>query len=397
MPLNLLSLPDQRELLHKLLLNVNDAVIVINEQRQIVLFNHAAELIFRCTEPFALSQPLDTFIPDRYHPHHAKHIERFHAEGITQRGIGGGMKLFGLRADGEEFPAEVSVARANILDRWYSIAVVRDTTEQERDRARIEELNKVLEDRVAERTQHLIRLNQEKNEFLAIAAHDLRNPLAGIAVSAELIEMYARKGQLDKLQPEKMIAITADILESASRMTVLLEEMLDVGKIEFGEKGLHTTLVESTIIDQMCDAYGGRGVVKNITIHLHTAPDAPEAFYGDSHAMLRILDNLLSNALKYSPIGGQVWVSVSRHRTDDEQVWLRVSVRDSGPGISSEDIEKLFQKFVRLSAKPTGGEPSTGLGLWIVKQLVEAMHGNIWCESAPGQGATFVVEFPSIA
>jgi len=105
---------------------------------------------------------------------------------------------------------------------------------------------------------------------------------------------------------------------------------------------------------------------------------------------LQVLENLVSNAVKYSPPGRDIFVRLQRHA----QV-VRVEVQDQGPGLSAEDQKKLFGKFARLSAKPTGGEHSTGLGLSIVKKMVEAMNGKVWCESEPGHGATFIVEFPS--
>jgi signal transduction histidine kinase len=100
-----------------------------------------------------------------------------------------------------------------------------------------------------------------------------------------------------------------------------------------------------------------------------------------------VLDNLISNAIKYSPPGREVFVRVSRSTAS-----ARIEVQDQGPGLTAEDQRKLFGKFARLSARPTGNESSTGLGLAITKRLVDAMGGRIWCESSPGQGATFFVE-----
>ena len=105
--------------------------------------------------------------------------------------------------------------------------------------------------------------------------------------------------------------------------------------------------------------------------------------------MVQVVENLVSNAVKYSPPGKSIFVRV--RRTGNA---VRCEVQDEGPGLSAEDQQKLFGKFARLTAKPTGGEQSTGLGLSIVKRLVEAMHGHVWCESEPGHGATFLVEFP---
>ena len=105
---------------------------------------------------------------------------------------------------------------------------------------------------------------------------------------------------------------------------------------------------------------------------------------------MQVLENLVSNAVKYSPPGKNIFVRL-QHSAEA----VRCEVQDEGPGLSPEDQKKLFGKFARLSAKPTGGEHSTGLGLSIVKKMVEAMNGKVWCESELGKGATFIVEFPT--
>jgi signal transduction histidine kinase len=106
--------------------------------------------------------------------------------------------------------------------------------------------------------------------------------------------------------------------------------------------------------------------------------------------MVQVLENLISNAVKYSPPGKNIFV-----RLRQQSGAIRLEVQDEGPGLSGEDQKKLFGKFARLSAKPTGGEHSTGLGLSIVKKMVEALTGRVWCESEPGRGATFIVELSS--
>jgi len=108
----------------------------------------------------------------------------------------------------------------------------------------------------------------------------------------------------------------------------------------------------------------------------------------DATVLTQVIENLVSNAVKYSPPGRNICVRLLK---SPERA--RCQVRDEGPGLSAEDQKKLFGKFARLSAKPTGGEHSTGLGLSIVKKMVEAMNGKVWCESELGKGATFIVEF----
>ena len=110
----------------------------------------------------------------------------------------------------------------------------------------------------------------------------------------------------------------------------------------------------------------------------------------DRNVTVQVLENLLSNAIKYSPPSKNI---SARLRLVDGAA--RCEVQDEGPGLSAADQQRLFGKFARLSAKPTGGEHATGLGLSIVKKMVEAMNGRVWCESEPGQGATFVVQFPA--
>ena len=107
----------------------------------------------------------------------------------------------------------------------------------------------------------------------------------------------------------------------------------------------------------------------------------------DAAQLVQIMDNLVSNAVKYSPSGKNIHV-----RVREVDGCVRAEVRDEGPGISAEDQKRLFGKFARLTARPTAGEHSTGLGLAIVKRLVESMNGKVWCESELGQGAAFIVE-----
>ena len=104
----------------------------------------------------------------------------------------------------------------------------------------------------------------------------------------------------------------------------------------------------------------------------------------------QIFDNLISNAIKYSPLGKTIWVRIFKANQ-----YIRCEIQDQGAGLGENELAKLFGKFSRLTPKPTGGEGSTGLGLFIVKKLVEAMKGKVWCESKVGEGSIFIVELPS--
>lgn len=234
-------------------------------------------------------------------------------------------------------------------------------------------------------------LNQEKNEFLSIAAHDLKNPLNNIMMLTEMLR------QPNLIQEEDKKAEAFELVISATRrMMTLIENLLDINKIEQGNLSLSMIDIDiSSKTRIVLDSYQTQAEKKGIRIECSTPTEAH--IRADSIALSQIMDNLLSNALKYSPRGGLVRVRVEKtanHGTNNSFAYI-FSVQDEGQGLTEEDKTKLFGKFARLSAQPTGGEHSTGLGLSIVKRMVDAMHGRVWCESEVGKGATFFVALPA--
>ncbi len=234
--------------------------------------------------------------------------------------------------------------------------------------------------KLAAANERLVHLNNEKNEFLGIAAHDMKNPLTVILGSVELVKMTGEPRQINKL--------LSNISGSANRMLDLITNLLDVNAIE---QGKFTSNIEpcdiAALLQRSVENNQPAATRKSIAIRV----GASEGLWAkaDPAATLQILDNLISNALKYSPPNTTVYL-----HTLPEANFILVSVRDEGPGISEDDQKKLFQKFTRLSARPTGGESSTGLGLAIVKRLAEAMSGTIQCYSAPGTGSNFTLRLP---
>ena len=243
--------------------------------------------------------------------------------------------------------------------------------------------------------QELSRLNEEKNEFMGIAAHDLRNPLGAITGYAEIILEEA--ASLQPSPPEsfdrsrrEMAQCAGRINETSRRMAEMVQNLLDANRIERGEMQLNVVTTDlGPALKSVVETQRPHATAKQQTIHLET-PATPSMALVDRSVTVQVLENLLSNAVKYSPPGKNIFVRL-KQSTDT----VRCEVQDEGPGLSAEDQKKLFGKFARLSAKPTGGEHSTGLGLSIVKKMVEAMHGRVWCESELGKGATFVVQFPT--
>lgn len=241
----------------------------------------------------------------------------------------------------------------------------------------LEEKNRQIE----QQNDELQMMNVEKNEFLGIVAHDLKNPLSGIQGLASILEDSAHS-------PETVKQIAEVIIRGSEKMFDLVKNLLDVNQLERGGRKYEIQPLNiAWTLMPIVESYHARAEEKNITIHF-APPEQAIVCFADSMAMSQVLDNLVSNAIKYSPPDKQIWVDIQEKPTT-----ICIAIRDEGPGLSDDDKSKLFGKFARLSAQPTGGEHSTGLGLSIVKKMVEAMNGKVWCESELGKGATFLVEF----
>ncbi len=251
----------------------------------------------------------------------------------------------------------------------------------------LEKMNVTLEERVAKRTQELVLVNKEKDEFLGIAAHDLKNPLAGILSSAEIINRY--------FVDDSTQHFTKMIISAGNQMLDIITNLLDVNRIETGMLNLHLEAVNLNVLDSIVKEYQVYATQKGILLHYEKPANEAAWVRGDRQSLCQIFDNLLSNAVKYSPRWTNVRIRVLPNILNPDGSVIRVEIQDEGPGLTDEDKKKLFGKFARLSAQPTGGENSTGLGLSIVKKLVELQNGHVWCESTFGKGATFIVELPS--
>ncbi|MBE9562751.1 MAG: hybrid sensor histidine kinase/response regulator [Proteobacteria bacterium] len=235
--------------------------------------------------------------------------------------------------------------------------------------------------------EKLIQLSKEKNEFLSIAAHDLKNPLNAVFGSLQLIEMIIETEKFSNRA--KVVDYVKIMYSSVELMLELINRLLDVNSIETGK--LNLNLQNDDILPMLrfiLDGYFQKAKDKKITIHF-TPKDTQYIAHSDVSVVQQILDNLISNAIKYSPFEKNVYIHI--FTTENNSVCCEI--QDEGPGLSSEEQTQLFQKFSRLTPLPTNNETSTGLGLFIVKKLVTAMDGKVWCESELGKGTKFTVEF----
>ncbi len=234
--------------------------------------------------------------------------------------------------------------------------------------------------KLVESNGKLVVLNREKTEFLGIASHDLKNPLTTIITYAQILD--------ENHDPAEVPFVSRSIYAAGTRMRDLIVNLLDANAVEEGRFSCKIERCEiNALVAQSLEHNQLSATRKEIV--LSVAPTSEIWASADRSTTVQILDNLISNAVKYSPFKTTVRIG-----TSVQGGAVQVAVQDEGPGLSEEDQTKLFGKFVRLSARPTGGESSTGLGLSIVKRLAEAMSGSIACQSVLGQGATFLLRLP---
>ena len=229
----------------------------------------------------------------------------------------------------------------------------------------------------------LKQLAEDKDELLGILAHDLKNYLGGINMSAALIS-----GQIERFKDERLTQLSDNMIRSSALAMAFVKEFLANSAADHGftlkPAAVNLTEIATNAVRQYQE------VARQKEIKIETGfPMETVIVLADSSALDQILDNLISNALKFSPPDKQIFVSVRPAGKYAECV-----IRDEGPGFTAEDKAGMFRRYGRLSARPTGGEPSTGLGLSIVKKLIQAMNGELLCDSNPGQGAAFTIRLP---
>ncbi len=231
----------------------------------------------------------------------------------------------------------------------------------------------------------LKQLAEDKDELLGILAHDLKNHLGGMKMSVQLLHDRAQKQADPRLE-----RMAANIHTGTDQMFAFVVEFLANSAADHGLK-LH---IEPVWLHEVTSAaiqhHGETARRKNITL-VHTGV-ATQPVAADRKALDQIIDNLLSNALKFSPPETTVRITVG---DDPAGKGAICRVHDQGPGFTEEDRALMFHRYRRLSARPTAGEPSTGLGLSIVKKLMHDIGGHIYCESHPNQGSTFVLTLPT--
>ena len=239
---------------------------------------------------------------------------------------------------------------------------------------------------IAVQNEELIELNSEKNHLIGVVAHDLRSPLNHIKGLGSLLSILS-----DNLTKEQKQYV-AEIINSADRLHEMISKILDIDAIEQKKVNLRLTEVNvDTTITRIVNQFEPDAGKKRIKLNYSQRGEA-SPYKLDEQYFTQVMENLISNALKFSEFDKAI--EVDAHFQND---YVTICVKDDGPGFRPEELGKLFGKFQRLSARPTNGENSVGLGLSIVKKYVEVMNGSVWCESEHKNGASFFIRFPRSA
>ncbi len=349
-----------------------DAMVMCRDDGEILMVNSQTEILFNCGRDRLVARNIKELVPEW--------APRFHA-GWEEEGSPRnhpperGVELHALRADGERFPVEISFSPLQIDEGVVITSAIRDISERKKTEAQIRELNATLEERVLERTDALMRSNEELAQFAYVASHDLQEPLRTVSIYAQLLA----KRYKGRLQGDADQFINF-IVESAGRMERLIHDLLDFSRIDArGTDFFVRTSCQEALDDAIRNI---QSLIEENQAAIVRASPLP-TIIGDPVQLTRLFQNLLVNSIRYRA-EEPPRIEISAEETETQ--WL-LSVRDNGIGIEPQYAEKVFGIFKIL--QPREKSSGSGMGLAICRKIVTRHEGRIWVESSLGQGATF--------
>ena len=350
-----------------------DGIVTFDPELRIQVFNRAAERMFGRLAADVAGQAVALLVPERYRVRDEAFLRDYAGEDAWRNAAGlARVSVRALKADGTEFPVEVTVARLWHGDTWLATAIVRDVSGR-----------RALE--AARAAQQLAEANDRaKTAFLSRMSHELRTPLNAIMGFTQLLRMDARR-PLDALQREH----TTHILSAGEHLLGLIGELLDTTRIEAG--AMTVSLQPVAIADAIADAIALVGPIAHahgVAIRVDLPPQPVPEVRADDARLRQVLLNLLSNGIKYNRPGGDVVV-----RVEPLGERMAIAVRDTGIGFDPSQSARMFAPFERLGHE-RGRIEGTGIGLALSRGLIELMGGTLEADGRPGQGATFTVTLP---
>lgn len=356
--------------------NALDAVVAMNTDGLIIEWNRQAEIIFGWTRDEVVGKRMsETIIPHKYRSAHEVGLKRFLKTG-TGPVINNRLELSALRKDGSEFPIELTVTHLSEEKCFY--AFLRDITE------RINFRKNLLENKM-----ELERTLKNRDEFVSITSHELKNPLSVLGMQSQMLRRNLWKNNCSSDAREKFEQFLKHVDDQVMKLTRLVEEMQDVSRIRTGKltmawEEFDLNVLIKDILDKMHEQF----IEANCGVPSFWTTSDQIVGTWDKLRVEQVVVNLFTNAIRYAG-GNPIEVTVKVEREH-----VLISVKDHGMGIPKENQEKIFNPFER--AEDPREVKSLGLGLYITKRIVEAHHGEIWVESDKGEGANFIVELPIV-
>lgn len=359
-----------------------DAMIIINSAGVIQFVNRQVFALFGYLHDDLIGRSIEELMPERFRARHVGHRDRY-VSNVRVRPMGAGLDLYGRRKDCSEFPVEISLSPIDDGDQLLVAAAIRDITDRNRVKAEL-----IVARQTAERARETAdqareiadRANQGKSRFLAMASHDLRQPLQTLALlNGTLRRIVSEPDATDALIQQE---------HAIGAMSRLLNALLDISKLESGAiRPEPIDFAVAALFEELRAEFAGLAAKKGLELQI---VPSPYYVHSDPSLIEQILRNLLSNAIKYTRQGRVLLQGVR-----EPDMRIRIQVLDTGIGIPEDQLPYIYDEFYQVGVPVNSTRDGYGLGLSIVQRLVKLLKIGFDVRSEPGEGSAFSLLLPA--